>query len=214
MENINDHLQQLTLAAQKHFDTPYGHQLLMCLWEAIYNSGRLYRPPRNKILGNYDDVYYEALYRLMNYCLRSIHNYNPERGSVLTWINVLLERRFIKEAIAAEQKHLQLLQNPVSLEGLDEFHPLDNYAVSNNSPLLSEQIKRCLQEDPENRFKQAHIPSYPTANFQAIALQYLEGYSLKEIAEQFQMPYTSLVSFYHRRLNSFAPMIRQYCENH
>lgn len=78
----------------------------------------------------------------------------------------------------------------------------------------SELIQQCLNEDEGNLFKRTYIPSYPSVNFQQIALLHLvEGQSFRQIADQLQVPYTSLVSFYQRRLKQFAPIIRAYCLN-
>lgn len=216
MEDFDQRLKHLVHEAQQHFGTAKGQRLLMQLWQEVYCSGRLYRPPRNKIPGVYEDVYDEAVLQLMEYTLRKIEAYDPNRGvSVIGWMNMLLERRFIRDAIGRVTQREQKFQRPtladLDAEG-DAKDPIAAIPVPTPQPLPSDLIQTCLQEDEGDRFKQACIPSYPTVNFQQIALlHHVEGYSFKEISAQLQVPYTSLVSFYQRRLKQFTPMIREYC---
>jgi hypothetical protein len=41
-----------------------------------------------------------------------------------------------------------------------------------------------------------------------------EGDTFREIANTYAVPYTSIKSFYDRRLEDFAPLIRRYVEDH
>lgn len=215
MADFEQQLQILVASAQQQFGTPQGQISLMQLWETIYRSGRLYRPPRDKIPGIYEDIYDEALLQLMEYTLRNIRAYDPQRGaSVIGWMNMLLERRFIREALQRHTKRENPIRRP-SLSNLDEDNDFDAVAaipVAALSLLPSEAIQQCLQEDEGDRFYQESIPSYPTVNFRQIALlHHVEGYSFTEIADRLQVPYTTLVSFYQRRLKRFSPQIRAYC---
>jgi len=216
MEDFDQRLKHLALEAQQHFGTAKGQRLLMQLWQEVYCSGRLYRPPREKIPGVYEDVYDEAVLQLMEYTLRRIETYDPDRGvSVIGWMNMLLERRFIRDAIGRVTQREQKFQRPTLTDLYEEGDAQDSIEAipaPTPRPLPSDLIQTCLQEDEGDRFKQAFIPSYPTVNFQQIALlHHVEGYTFKEISVQLQVPYTSLVSFYQRRLKQFTPMIREYC---
>lgn len=216
MGDFDQRLKDLVHEAQQHFGTPQGQTLLMQLWQEVYCSGRLYRPPKDKLPGVYEDIYDEAVLQLMEYTLRNIKLYDPSRGaSVIGWMNMLLERRFIRDAIQRLTRREQKFQR-LTLADLDaEESPQDaieTIPVPATPPLPSELIQTCLQEDEGDRFKQACIPSYPSVNFQQIALlHHVEGYSFKEISACLQVPYTTLVCFYQRRLKQFTPIIRAYC---
>ncbi|MGI0486443.1 hypothetical protein ACN4EK_13470 [Pantanalinema rosaneae CENA516] len=216
MEDFDQRLKHLAKEAQQHFGTARGQTLLMQLWHEVYGSGRLYRPPKDKIPGTYEDIYDEAILQLLEYTLRNIGAYDAQKASVVGWMNMLLERRFIREAIQRFTNREQNFQR-LSLADLDEDttkSEIEEIPVPREKPLPSELIQQCLSEDEGDRFKQACIPSYPSVNFQQIALlHHVEGYSFKEIADQLQVPYTSLVSFYQRRLKQFTPIIRAYCLN-
>jgi len=216
MEDLDQFLQCLVEECQQHVGTARGQTLLMQLWDEVYRSGRLYRPPSNRLPGVYEDIYDEAILKLMEYTLRNIHAYDAEKASVIGWMNMLLERRFIRDAIQRftdrEQKFHRL-----SLADLDEGSPSDaieTIPVPSEHPLPTQLIQHCLQEDAGDRFKQTCIPSYPTVNFQQVALlHHVEGYTFTEIAARLQVPYTALIAFYQRRLKQFTPEIRAYCLN-
>ncbi|MBL1179328.1 hypothetical protein [Pantanalinema sp. GBBB05] len=216
MDNLNARLEDLAQKAKIHFGTAQGRIYLMRLWEEIYKSGKLYRPPREKISGNYEDIYDEAVFHLMEYILKNICSYDPTRGTVMAWVNMKLDRRFLREAIARFSKAEAQLRRPTlaSLDGESNVTDLEELPMPEVPPLPSQLIKRCLEEDCNDQFKCEQMREYPHINFQAIALRHhVDGYSFKEIAEQVQIPYTSLVSFYQRRLKAFAPLIKQYCQN-
>jgi hypothetical protein len=59
---------------------------------------------RDKIPGNYEDVYDEAVERLMKYTLKNIRRYKPEKIRVIGWLNMLLDRRFLREAMPMSLK--------------------------------------------------------------------------------------------------------------
>jgi DNA-directed RNA polymerase specialized sigma24 family protein len=217
MEDLDQRLKHLAKEAQHYFGTARGQTLLMQLWHEVYCSGRLYRPLKDKIPGVYEDIYDEAILQLMEYTLRNISVYDAQKASIIGWMNMLLERRFIREAIQRFTDREQKFQRP-TLADLDEEgsssndHDIEAIPVSKPKPSPSELIQQCLREDEGDRFKQTCIPRYPSVNFQQVALlHHVEGYSFKEIAERLQVPYTSLVSFYQRRLKQFTPIIRAYC---
>ena len=215
MTDLDQQLRQLIQSAQQHAGTATGQTLIMQLWQDVYRSGKLYRPPKDKIPGMYEDIYDEALAKLMDYTLRNIGAYDPDRGvSVIGWMNMLMERRFIPDAIQRFRHREQKFQRP-TLADLDRdiaADPVEAIADSPPTQLPSELILCCLREDAGDRFKRACIPKYPAINFQQIALlHHADGYTMTEIAKQLQIPYTSLVSFYQRRLEQFAPIIRAYC---
>lgn len=213
MNDWDERLKQLVLTAQTQQSTAERQILLMQIWQIIYAADHLYRPPRDKISGNYQDIYDDALWALLEYLGRNLDKYDPERSSVIGWVNMLLERRFIREAIAKWQKEENRFVRPTlaDLDGLDEFDP--PAPTPDISP--TQIIKQYFEEDPDGVLQSECIPSYPRISFQAIVLRHhVEGESFTKIAKAFGVPYTSLVSFYQRRLKTFAPQIRAYVNQH
>jgi len=202
-DELDEQLKQLAISAQQHPPlTSQRQQALASLVQAILKSGRLCHPHFYQ-LNRYEEIYEEAVQELFFYICQHIEKYTPERGSVLAWCNVLLERRFFKEAIP------KVLGKPgIQKLSLSE---LDNLALPEEPPVLMEVIKECIELDPENIFKKEYIQYHPQANFQALAKRRIMGRSWKEIAGEFDLKLTTVSSFYYRCLNKFSNNIKKYC---
>lgn len=201
---LNEQLKQLALAAQQQPPLTLLRQLaLRQLVNGILSSGRLCRPQSGQFSGIYDDIYDEAVQELLLYICQNIDKYNPERGEVMAWVNVLLERRFFKEAIPKimDKQNMQRM----SLSDLDQIAPPES------NPCLTDMIKQCIELDSENIFKNEHIENHPRANFQALARRRLLGKSWKEIAAEFDIKLSTVSRFYDRCLNKFSAKIKEYC---
>ena len=203
---LNDQLKQLALVAQQHPPLTRKRQLAIAeLVQAILKSGRLCRPHRGQFLHHYGEIHEEALQELLFYICQHIDRYNPERGTVMAWCNVLLERRFFKEAIPKILDKQGIKK--ITLSDLNEL------ALPEEPPVLSEIVRECIELDPENLFKKEHIEKYPEANFQTLALRRILGKSWKEIAAEFNIKIPTLSSFYYRCLNKFSKKLKEYCTN-
>jgi DNA-directed RNA polymerase specialized sigma24 family protein len=203
-DELDEQLKQLALVAQQHPPLTSKRQLALTkLVNGILQSGRLCHPHRGQFLHCYEDIYDEALQELLLYICQNIDKYNPERGSVMAWCNVLLERRFFKEAIPK-------IIDKQSIKKMT-LADLDNLASPEEPPVLTEIVRKCIESDPEELFKKEHIENYPAANFQALALRRVLGKSWKEIAAEFDMKIPTVSSFYYRCLNKFSDKLKAYC---
>ena len=201
---LNEQLKQLALAAQQQPPLTLLRQLaLRQLVNGILTSGRLCRPQSGQFSGIYDDIYDEAVQELLLYICQNIDKYNPDRGEVMAWVNVLLERRFFKEAIPQIMDKQEIQK--MSLSDLDQIAP------PQTNPCLTEIIKQCIELDSENLFKNEHIKNHPKANFQALAMRRFVGKSWKEIAAEFDLKISTLSRFYDRCLIKFCSTIKKYC---
>ena len=94
---LDEQLKQLAILAQQYPPPTQGRQLaLRKLVNGIVQSGRLGRPQRGQFSGSYEDIYDEAVQELLLYICQNVEKYDPERGSVMALVNVLLDRRFFK----------------------------------------------------------------------------------------------------------------------
>jgi len=203
-DKLDEQLNQLALLAQHHSPLTKKRQLALTeMVQLILRSGRLCRPQRSKFLHHYEEIYEEARQELLLYVCQHIDKYNPERGSVLAWCNVLLERRFFKEVIP------KVLDKPCI--GKKALIDLDNLSSPEEPPVLMELLRECIQSDSENLFRTEHIKDDPTANFQALALRRILGKSWKEIAAEFNTKIPTVSSFYYRCLNKFSQKLKEYC---
>ena len=226
MDELDEHLHQLTLEAQKHFGTLKGRQRLMQLWGAIYSSPRF--PQRSRVnrkifIENPDDIYDDAVYHLMEYLRRNISNYDLKKASVMAWVSYLLKKRFVPEAIERvkqeqqKQRRIQPKRNPNDGDSEEITRSVVEDIASplpDPSKVKLLLIQKCFEEDEGDRFKATCMQTYPLINFRDVALKHhVDGLNFTEIATLFNIPYTSLKSFYDRQLKNFAPAIRHYVDN-
>ncbi len=223
MDELDEHLHPLALEAQKHFGTLKGQQRMMQLWGKIYSSPRF--PQRSRIkrrifIENPDEIYDDAAYHLMEYLLRNISKYDPERGSIMAWVSYLLEKRFVPEAIERVKQEQHRIQPKRNLNDADGKETTRSMVEDIASPSLDPSkvklllIQKCFEEDEGDRFKATCMQTYPFINFRDVALKHhVDGLNFTEIAQLFSIPYMSLKSFYDRQLKKFAPAIRHYVDN-
>lgn len=203
---LDEQLKQLAIWAQQHPPLTQGRQLaLRKLVNGIVQSGRLCRPQRGQFSGSYEDIYDEAVQELLLYICQNVEKYNPERGGVMAWVNVLLERRFFKEAIPKilDQQGLQKMT----------LSDLDNLSSPEETESLTEILKECVESDPENLFKKEYLQNYPAANFQALLQRRILGKSWKEISVEFDINIKTISSFFYRCVNKFSSKLKEYCIN-
>lgn len=205
-DRLNEQLKQLALIAQKSKPQTKQRQLALTqMSDKILQSGQLCRPRSHRNQGNYEEIYHEAIQELFLYICEKIERYEPERGTVLAWCNTLLERRFFKNAAQ------KLIKKP-NIQELTCFD-LDNLALPQEPPFLTEIVKECLESDPDNLFKKEQIKDCPQANFQALARRRMSGQSWREIAQEFNVNMSSLSSFYYRSIEKFAAKLKEYCRD-
>lgn len=210
---LDDTLLELVLAAQNH---PVGslerRRTLGQLIRVLRNSNKLVKPMRGHFQGFYSDVYEEALQRLFFFVFEKIDSYNPERGKVLQWVNFFLGQRFF---IEASREFMPTVYKGMDAKSIKKvtLDDLDRKVVpgvqDSSNPSLLEALQDYINSDPDQVFEAAHIDGHPKANLKQIALMRLQGYSWRELSDQFDIPPTSLSSFYQRGIKKFAPIIRK-----
>ncbi|MGF1523315.1 MAG: sigma-70 family RNA polymerase sigma factor [Leptolyngbyaceae cyanobacterium] len=212
-DSLEQQLLELMQIAQN--SPPDSRERIKALGELVRtlrHSKKLSRPLRGQFHGFYNDIYEDALQRLFTYICRKVDTYNPERASVLGWVNFLLNQRFFIEAsrdfMTPVYKGMDARTiKKASVEDLDRAIPSD---VGNQlKPSLSEDLKRYIQEDPGAIFQSTHVDGHPAVSFQWIALQRFDGYAWRELSDQSDIPVPTLSSFYRRCIQKFAPTIRR-----
>ncbi len=197
-DKLDERLKQLALVAQQHSPLTQQRQLALGqLMQAILKSGRLCRPQLGKFASRYEEIYEEARQELLLYICRNIEKYDLERGEVMAWCNVLLERRFFRDAISKVLGKPEIQK--MTLADLDNLP-----SPEEDEPIITEIIEAYITSDPENLFKNIHIRNHPEANFQALAKQRLEGKSWQNISEKFELKIPTISQFYYRCLKKFA----------
>lgn len=201
---LDDRLKELAIQAQQHSPMTQGRQLaLRKLVNGIVQSGRISRPQQGQFFKNYEDIYDEAVQELLLYICQNIEKYDPERGSVMAWVNVLLERRFFKEAIPKIIGKQNIQKMTLS--------DLDNLPSPEMTQSLTEILQECIESDPDNLLKKEYLQNYPAANFQALLQRRILGKSWQEIAVEFNINIKTVSSFYYRSVNKLSAKLRECC---
>ncbi|MBH8554933.1 sigma-70 family RNA polymerase sigma factor [Nostocaceae cyanobacterium CENA357] len=203
-KQLDAQLKELALAAQRYTDLTKGKRIALTrLMNAIWQSGKLVRPYKGQFQLLYEDIYDEAVQNLFFYLCQNnnINRYDPERGEVMTWVNMLLTKRFFPEAIPKViGKENEINLESSHWETIPSFQPIS----------LFEQVRECIESDPELIFCKEHIKGHPEANFQAIAQRRCSGISWKDISAEWGIKITSLNTFYQRCLKKFADKLQEY----
>ncbi len=211
---LDAHLRQLAITAQRQPKGSLARQRALTeLISTMLRSHKLCRPRRGQFRLLYEEIYAEALQRLFSFVCDRIDDYSEQKGEVLQWVNFLLSRRFF---IEASRDYLPVVYKGMdarsvkrlTLEHLDQSNPSE--LNPQLTPSLSQEVKACLEEDPESLFKAACVADAPAANFQYIALKRLEGYSWQDLSTELNISVPTLSSFYRRALARFAPKLRTY----
>lgn len=212
--SLDERLKQLALAAQQAPAKSRDRQRALAqLIGALQRSNKLVRPQAGQFHGFYQDIYAEALQRLFAHVCDRIDEYQAERGEVLQWANFLLSRRFFVQASRDVMPTVYKGMDPKSvkhltLEDLDRNNPAD--VNPQLMPSMSQEVEQVLEEDPEGLFQNACIANHPQANFRALAIKRLSGFSWQEISAEWGIAIPTLSSFYQRCLVRFTPKFKEY----
>ncbi|MBM0744593.1 hypothetical protein JOY44_23790 [Phormidium sp. CLA17] len=171
-------LEQLALEAQRYSPQTKQRQIalgrLICL---IQRSQKLYCPRGDLSQEVYTYLYQEALQDLWLEVSCNINKYDPSKSRVMTWVNFLLNKRFIDARDRYYQSAKSRLTYVSNISDLDKAIPSE---VS-----LSEEVKQCIEEDPENLFKSKQLKSCPQINFQNLVLHRLRGDSWETLSKEY-----------------------------
>lgn len=196
-DTLEERLLELAIAAQgQPPQSSQRQRTINGLVDKILRSGQLCYPYKGRFPPElYEEIYEEAIQQLWIYTYKNIDNFNPDRGSVLAWVNTLFDRRFFRDAI----KDVRRRSKEILMEDKSE-----------KNPLLSELVREAIDDDPENVFKTTHIRGEPRANWQFIALQRLDDKTWQEIALELDRPLTTVREWYFRNMPAMAAKIKQY----
>jgi DNA-directed RNA polymerase specialized sigma24 family protein len=208
MDALDIRLEHLAITAKQFPPKSKSRQLALSeLASKIQNSRRLFCKGRY----NYpEDVYTEALQETWLYISRKIEKYDPEVGTVIAWVNFILNKRFIDATRRYKRNKQASLDEPIDFSGELGTTLLDTLPQPQIVPNDGEVLQEILQADPDDLFKNEHIKNHPEATFQAIALRRLAKQSWGDMSTEWAIGVSTLSSFYQRCLKLFIPKIQEY----
>lgn len=183
------------------------------------NLTRIIRIVSNKLWKDYNPYYQDALQQTWIYFCQNICEgntadpYNPDRGTVVTWLNSYLKRRLQDFYIEDQkQKAKTVSPHPSKLGDSDEvINPIENVAAEPEVPDLLEEVRRWVEDDPTGELSSVHISNCPQVTCQVLILRRLPPeQSWKELAKEFNVSISTLSSFYQRQC---LPRLRKFGES-
>lgn len=198
--SFDDSLRLLVRETCQHPPQSIDRQIgLTRIVRAIAKSGKLWWE---------DTPYYEDalqqtwLYFCRNLCeANTTDPYDPNLSSVTTWLDSYLKRRL--------RDYREELHKP-KYQSIDrEKMPMP--VASPPVPPILEEVKEWVSADPEGELHRTHIRGHPEITCQVLILRRLPPRSSwEELSKEFNLPVTTLNSFYRRQC---FPRLRKFGES-
>ena len=205
---IEEQLRQLVAETRMHKpgSTEYLQGLTQLI-RLIVKSGKLWKDNSPY----YEDALQQTwIYFCRNLCEATTANkYDPDRGSVITWLNAYLKRRLQDYRIQAYAK-LQTTNEKISAAG-GAIDLMETLEAPPDIPPILENTRQWAQTDPDGGLRHVHIQGHPNVTCQALILHRLPPEtSWETLAAKFGLSVSTLSSFYRRQC---LPRLRQFGES-
>lgn len=213
-EEQNLSLKHYAQEAQRHPQgSPARRRALAQLVRIVLTSRRLYRPPVSRLppqcQGAYREIYNDAQQALMLYVCQNIDRYDPTKASVIGWINMLMDRRFITVGIQqfqdGRERRLGKRRRLQDLMRAEEDIP----APEQDNPGHAE-LRQFILEDPKQLLQAKTLRNRPDITLQMLLLRKLDEQTWDEMANEFGISLQTLHSFFRRSLKSLSPELRKH----
>lgn len=199
--NLNQQLQQLVLEACSYpAKSLIRRQKLNELVRLVMKSGKLWQEN--------SPYYKDALQQTWLYFCRNPEQYNPERCSVITWLDNCLKWRL--QDFRSSQTKEQARAVSSSILGTEEaINLIENLPASADIPPILAETYQWAETDPDGELRSIHVKERPDVTCQILILRRLPPETpWKTIAKEFSLPPSTAPNFYKReclpRLRNFA----------
>jgi hypothetical protein len=212
MDRVEEQLQRLVTEACRH---PVGSA------QRQRNLTSVIRLIANKLWKENTPYYEDALQQTWVYFCQNIcsgntgEQYNPTRGSVITWLNTYLKRRLQDFYIETKKQQATIFLGRQRQSGGGEASetadPVDNLEASPDVPPLLEEVRTWAKTDPTGELRRIRLQGHPQVTAQVIILRRLPPEtSWKTLAAELGVPASTLSSFYQRQC---LPRLRKFGES-
>lgn len=143
------------------------------------------------------------------FCKNVCGRYDPELGSVSTWLNAFLKRRLQDFYIESQKRRSREISSLQSRDG-ESIDVIDNLADVDRSILDAEQplwekVRAWAQADTTDELRSTYIKGHPEVTCQVLILRrLLSEASWKQLSEEYGIPIPTLNSFYQRKCMRFC----------
>ncbi|MEM9156516.1 MAG: sigma-70 family RNA polymerase sigma factor [Cyanobacteria bacterium P01_F01_bin.33] len=208
MSDIGEQLAQLAVEACRY---PPGHVKRQ---KALTQIVKLVQP---KLWRNNHPRYADALQRTWMYFCQNICEgqtgrvYDPERSSIVTWLNAYLQRRLQDLDIEDFSNRTKYLNDRVGEDGYFAGPIVDRIPSPPDVPPILERVRAWVKEDANRDLSRTHLRDRPDINCQNLILSRLPPETgWRELAAEYGTSISTLSSFYQRQC---LPRLRAFGES-
>ena len=160
----------------------------------------------------YEDALQETwVYFCQNICeAKTAKVYDPDRASVITWLNNYLKWRLKDGYIKVEKQRKQTA--PVRVDEDNRIiTPVDNLPAKPDIPNILEEVENWVLQDSDRKLRQTYLDNHPQITCQLLILKRLPHPTpWKSLAEQYGISAGTLSSFYQRKCK---PLLREFSKS-
>jgi hypothetical protein len=163
-----------------------------------------------------DPYYADALQQTWLYFTQKVcTHYDPDRASIVVWLNVYLRfrhRDLRTAAIKYQQDTISIDAQSANKDGGYLRAIADLPSPDYGSLDLLEQVTQWIKTDPKGILSQTHLKGDPALNAQTLLLLRLPSNAVpwKDISIRFDQKMTTIASFYQRKC---LPMLLESCHS-
>jgi hypothetical protein len=165
---------------------------------------------------NYQDALQQTwVFFCQNICeSKTGDRYDPERSSVITWLNYYLKRR-LQDAFINTQKQQARRASPQVWQSRSGevalIDPIENLAAEPETPSLLDEVRTWAEDDISGELRQVHIEGHRHVTGQLLILKRLPPEtSWKQLSVELGLSVSTLSSFYQRQC---LPRLRKFGES-
>ncbi|WP_414550757.1 hypothetical protein [Anabaena sp. CCY 0017] len=170
---------------------------------------------------DYQDAFNEAKGESIRYALDNIDKYDDTKGDFMALINYWIPRKFIDAGvrilgIKKNQTHLKA-ESKISISTEDpnfmREYLYDNIEQKFGCSQKSQEIKTLIAEDPNNKLGKPIRKDKTHITFKdvLIAINW-EGETFKNLSRKWEIPYTTIKSFYEREFQQVKADLADYLQ--
>jgi DNA-directed RNA polymerase specialized sigma24 family protein len=202
MDDLHQHLRQLARKACSCCkDSGDRRDAIDCLIRQLVASGKLWHKA-GLSADDYDDILQKTwIYLYGNLCeaTTAAQPYDPDRASVLTWINAYIKMRTLDALLDKEWQQRNYAYSPPSTAE-NPLDPIDLLPAPSEVPPILQELRQWLS-DYQTSLCRIHIRDRPQADCHTLILRRLppEETPWKTLAQEFDIPEPTLRSFYRQK---------------
>jgi len=184
------------------------------------NLTKIIRLIRKKLWHEYTPYYQDALQQTWVYFCQNICEgknntgkaYDPERATIVTWLNYYLKRRLQDFRIETQRQREQTVNTVMedSGDGNQTTDLVENLAAEPEVPPLLEQLSQWVQTDPDGELRRIQLKGSQVTAQMLIQRRLPPEATWKDLAVEFGLPISTLSSFYQRKC---LPLLRKFAES-